>query len=126
MLKPVAGVLKADGISVFNDLAYGDKIKDSHIKIDNWKNNQVIIDLDNTKNVTGIGIYQNTGKVSISISTDEKEWQELEAVGVKNKEIGLTTFMAGAQLLGRQVRYLKLKVANVNVLPDLKVEVYAK
>ncbi|WP_316836012.1 alpha-L-fucosidase [Pedobacter nutrimenti] len=118
MRKPVTGVLDAIDKSVFADPAYGTKIKDGYVKV----NNQ--IDLGKTVNVTGIGVKQNKGRISINISADGKEWEPLETLAAKDKEISLTTFIAGARVLGRQVRYLKLN--SVQALPDLKIEIYAK
>jgi alpha-L-fucosidase len=118
MNKPVTSVLDAMDKSVFSDPAYGTKIRDSYIKTNN------AIDLGKAENVTGIGVAQNSGKISVSISIDAKEWETLETVVMKSKEISLTTFIAGANVLGRPVRYIKFN--STKALSDLRIEVYSK
>ena len=83
-----------------------------------------MIDLGKKENITGIRILESTQKVSIDMSVDGKEWEGIDTIDVKNKEISLTTFIAGAHVLGRQVRYIRLQA--LKALPILKVEIYAK
>jgi alpha-L-fucosidase len=80
MSHPVTGVLSPLDGSVFSDPGYGLKIEDHRIATNCWKDNQCTIDLNKISDVTGIGIYQNTGKIRVDISADGKVWKELGMV----------------------------------------------
>ncbi|WP_152620282.1 discoidin domain-containing protein [Pedobacter lusitanus] len=124
MEKKVSASFSAFNNSIFNDPAYGTKIKTEPIKINEWKNNQKEIDLGKVENVTGLGLSANDDRIKISVSVNGKEWQNLDLSGHNRNEISLTTFIAGAHVLGCNIRYIRLHI--LDRLADLKVDIYSK
>jgi alpha-L-fucosidase len=110
--------------SIFSDPAYGTKIKTMQIKADSRANNHKEIDLGKIENVTGINIHPSNVKINVSVSVNGKEWQNLNTSGPVKKEISLTTFIAGAHVLGRQIRYIRLQTLGKSA--GFKVDVYSK
>jgi hypothetical protein len=117
MFKPITEVLKSTGMSsLFNDLAYGEKIAQKDFKTSDWSNDQYIFDLGKIKNVTGVGIDKNEGRLTISTSVNGKDWSDATIVDEKKKEISITTFMAGVLVPGRAIRYIRLQTNTPKIL----------
>ncbi|KIO75800.1 hypothetical protein TH53_18625 [Pedobacter lusitanus] len=108
--------------SIFSDPAYGKRIKTCHIKATSWINNQIIIDLNQIENVTGLGFHQDNKGLEFSVSADGEHWEN--TTKVSNREISLTTFIAGAAIPGKEIRYIRLRTGSK--LQQLGFDIYAK
>ncbi|WP_316793691.1 alpha-L-fucosidase [Pedobacter frigoris] len=124
MKKPVSGVLSNANNSVFEGPEYGAVVKDAEIAAAEWKKGQHILDLKKIYNVTGIGVYNNKNTITVKVSVNGTEWKEAGVINPDGNEISLTTYMTGAEVLGRKVRYLQLNTTGEPMKGSIKV--YAK
>lgn len=108
MAKPVAGVLNRQKHSFFDSPEYGAAIKTAKIISSDWKNGKYLIDLKKNHQLTGIGIYGSNGPIVISVSLNGKDWKEAGVINSERKEMAMTTYLSGAEVLGKNVRYLQL------------------
>jgi alpha-L-fucosidase len=121
--KPVKEALFTNNWSLFDDPSYGEEKFQKNLKPTDWKDNNYIIDLGKLQNTTGVGIYGNKNKLTLSISSDGKIWENVDTTSDDTKEISLTTFSTGAQVPGKSLRYIRLNVSQVEFL---KVRIYTK
>jgi alpha-L-fucosidase len=119
MKAPVKPFIQNGASSLFSDPAYGNNIKTVHLPA----GNQYTIDLGKITTVTGAGIYPNIPTIKITVSADGKQWEQLTRNAGDKGEISLTSFIAGAHIPGRQVRYIQLKEYDA---AKVKVDIYAK
>lgn len=121
--KSIRDVLAANTWSLFDNPSYGSKLIDKNIVVTDWKENDFILDMGKTENITGIGIYNNTTDFTVSISGDGKSWERIDSVSEETKEISINTFMTGVYVPGKALRYIKLTGAKQAAI---KMQVYAK
>lgn len=124
MKKPVKGVLNMKNHSVFEGIAYGDVIENREVARTDWKKSQYILDLKKSYKVTGIGIYDSKNSIVVRVSSNGKNWTEVGKISDSDTELSLTTDMTGAQVLGRDIRYVQLIAAGEP--SKTKVMVYSK
>ncbi len=123
MTKPIKNILASNTWSLFDDPVYGEKILQKELKPADWKENTYTIDLGKIKHITGVGIYDNNSKLVIEISTNGKDWAPAASIEEKTKEISLTSFMTGAQVPGKPVRFIRIRTDMPVVV---KVDVYGR
>ena len=121
--KPITDVMVANTWTIFDNPSYGAKLLEKNITADNWQENEYKIDLGSLKNITGVGIYDNFCVLDISVSADGKNWEKIETVSVKTREISISTFMTGVYVPGKSLRYISLKTQKPC---NLKLMAYAK
>jgi len=124
MEKPVKGVLTTKNHSVFEGIAYGAAIENREIASADWKKSQYILDLKKSYKVTGIGVYDSKNSIVVRISSNGKNWTEVGKISASDTELSLTTDMTGAQVLGRDIRYVQLTTAGEP--SKTKIMVYSK
>jgi alpha-L-fucosidase len=124
MEKPVKGVLNIKSHSVFEGIAYGVAIENREIASVDWKKSQYILDLKKNYKVTGIGIYDSKNSIVVRVSSNGKNWTEVGKINDSDTELSLTTDMTGAQVLGRDIRYVQLTTAGGP--SKTKIMVYSK
>jgi alpha-L-fucosidase len=107
--EPSVTDLKASAV----DLAWGSVILSTELrqlkKIDGFYR----INLDKTEKLTGITIQVTTAraKILLEVSGDGKTWEKISVPTGRSKKIRLSTFNAGAEVPGKQIRYLRLQTA---------------
>lgn len=124
MKKPISGVLSSANHSVFDGVEYGTAIRDFDIQATDWKMNRYTIDLKEKYKVTGIGIYESKDQIIAKTSSDGKSWTEAGKINPEDTEISLTTYMTGAQVLGRSIQYIQLSITGDPTA--VKIKVYSK
>lgn len=124
MQKNITKVFASTAKSIFEAIDYGKKLNGDQVASKTWKNGLHVIDLKNEYDITGVGIYKLTSDVEISISTDGKNWTLVGKATTKNRELSLTTFIAGANVLGRKAKYIQLK--SINETNEVEVAIFGK
>jgi alpha-L-fucosidase len=123
MKNPVAGVLADNHPSTLEGAEYGALLKATAIALTDWKKNQYTLDLGEIKNVTGVGLSKLKNAMSVKISVDGKTWEDITTISPANPEISLTTFLTGANVLGKKLRYIQLGSSKAE---SLGLKVFAK
>jgi alpha-L-fucosidase len=117
---PVTHIIPADrNISIFEDPAYGSLISNNPgpLVVEETKTPHTIIDLDGTRSIRGILIENPDDHVAdrsdivVSLSLNGAEWEEIwQSKDVAQTwEIPVTRFEAGAHVLGKDARYVKIE-----------------
>ena len=104
-----------------DEFAYGEVIVTKDIGPGDWNDNQMIIDLEKPKNVTRIGLFNNNSKIDIQGSLNANEWEDIGVATGEKQEFGITTFMTGVEVPGKNLRYIRLRNNGKREAVNLKV-----
>lgn len=121
MNEPITEVIETKSQSVFSGLEFGALLIDRDLKVTEWNKKEYIFDLKKIHNLTGVGIYGTNVPIKIWVSENKQDWVEVGEVNAENSELALTTYLAGAHVLGRNARYIQLKTAGAPKRTMIKV-----
>lgn len=123
MAKAINNVMETKTLSMFDDPAYGQKLKVIGLRDGDWRQGNITIDLHTAKKITGLDVTGNSGALVVSSSKDGKIWQKEGSSSRSESSISLTSFLAGVYIPGKEIRYIKLTNQEE---PHLIISLYSK
>ncbi|WP_346238710.1 alpha-L-fucosidase [Niabella insulamsoli] len=109
--------------NLFDNPAYGEKFTIKTVKKSAWDDGAAVVDLGEEKAVTILNISGLEENARVDVSADSQNWDKVGLVRLKRGVLLVTTTIAGAQVPGKQVRYIRLTGKNPQ---DFRIEVFAQ